>query len=135
MTTMKATLRSVTSLFLVALCAFALGGTVLAHHSQSQFDPQVVVTIEGTLTKASWSNPHTLFFVDGRRVGTTEAVQLWSLEGPAPRQLEARGWGRAVSKPGDKITFSGRPRRDGKPELLLLSVTLEGGKLIEFKPE
>ena len=56
-------------------------------------------------------------------------------KGPSPRQLEAKGWGRDVSKAGDKVTFEGRPRRDGQPELLLLSVTLADGKTFSFKPE
>jgi hypothetical protein len=93
------------------------------------------LSIEGTLTKASWSNPHTLFFIEGKRVGGTDAPQEWVVEGPSPRQLEAKGWGRAVSKAGDKVTFEGRPRRDGKPELLLLGVTLADGKTFSFKPD
>jgi hypothetical protein len=40
-----------------------------------------------------------------------------------------------VSKAGDRVTFEGRPRRDGQPELLLLSVTLADGKTFSFKPE
>ncbi len=108
---------------------------VLAHHSQSQFEPELTISIEGTLTKASWANPHTLFVIEGKKAGSTDAAQEWTVEGPSPRQLEAKGWGRAVSKAGDKVTFEGRPRRDGQPELLLLSVTLADGKTFSFKPE
>jgi hypothetical protein len=92
-------------LALMALAAGATNTTLLAHHSQSQFEPELTISVEGTV------------------------------EGPSPRQLETKGWGRAVSKPGDKVTFEGRPRRDGQPELLLLSVTLADGKTISFKPE
>ena len=114
----------------------ALGATsALAHHSQSQFEPEATISIEGTLTKGSWANPHTLFVLQGRKVGTSDAPQEWTVEGPSPRQLETKGWGRAVSKPGDKLTFEGRPRRDGQPELLLLTVTLADGKTFSFKPE
>ena len=35
----------------------------------------------------------------------------------------------------EQVTFSGRPRRDGKPELLLLSVTLADGKTFNFSPD
>ena len=119
------------SLFLMLV----LGATAYAHHSQSQFEPETTVSIEGTLTKASWSNPHTLFVLQGKKVGSGDVAQEWTVEGPSPRQLETKGWGRAVSKPGDKLTFEGRPRRDGQPELLLLSVTLADGKTISFKPE
>jgi hypothetical protein len=126
---------------LVLLCAIAalvaVGTTVrlLAHHSQSQFEPELTISIEGTLTKASWANPHTLFVIEGKKAGSTGATQEWTVEGPSPRQLEAKGWGKAVSKAGDKVTFEGRPRRDGQSELLLLSVTLADGKTFSFKPE
>jgi hypothetical protein len=118
-----------------AVMAFGAATTVVAHHSQSQFEPDATISIEGTLTKGSWANPHTLFILQGKKVGGTDAAQEWTVEGPSPRQLESKGWGRDVSKPGDKLTFEGRPRRDGQPELLLLSVTLADGKTISFKPE
>jgi hypothetical protein len=122
-------------LALMALAAGATNTTLLAHHSQSQFEPELTISVEGTLTKASWANPHTLFVLQGKKSGSSDAMQEWTVEGPSPRQLETKGWGRAVSKPGDKVTFEGRPRRDGQPELLLLSVTLADGKTISFKPE
>ena len=120
---------------IVTLAGVGTTAQLLAHHSQSQFEPELSIAIEGTLTKASWSNPHTLFVIDGKKAGSSDAVQEWTVEGPSPRQLEAKGWGKAVSKAGDKVTFEGRPRRDGQPELLLLSVTLADGKTFSFKPE
>ena len=123
------------SLCVLTIIAAGAARSASAHHSQSQFEPETTISIEGTLAKASWSNPHTLFFIDGKRVGGSESAQEWVVEGPSPRQLETKGWGRAVSKVGDKVTFEGRPRRDGKPELLLLSVTLADGKTFSFKPD
>ena|SRR2546423_168918 len=119
----------------VALTAALATTNALAHHSQSQFEPETTISIEGTLMKGSWANPHTLFVLQGKKVGSSDAPQEWTVEGPSPRQLETKGWGKAVSKPGDKLTFEGRPRRDGQPELLLLSVTLADGKTFSFKPE
>jgi hypothetical protein len=119
----------------VATLAAGVTRSAYAHHSQSQFEPETTISIEGTLTKASWSTPHTLFLLSAKKVGGSDAVQEWTVEGPAPRQLEAKGWGRAVSKAGDKVTFEGRPRRDGQPELLLVSVTLADGKTFSFKPD
>ena len=119
----------------VALTAALATTNAVAHHSQSQFEPEATISVEGTLTKGSWANPHTLFVLQGKKVGSSDAPQEWTVEGPSPRQLETKGWGKAVSKPGDKLTFEGRPRRDGQPELLLLSVTLADGKTFSFKPE
>ncbi len=132
---MTSTRTPLVVLGMVTMLAAGVTRSAFAHHSQSQFEPEATISIEGTLTKASWSNPHTLFLLDAKRVGGGDAVQEWTVEGPAPRQLETKGWGRAVSKPGDKVTFEGRPRRDGKPELLLVSVTLADGKTFSFKPE
>src|SRR5215510_13106574 len=120
---------------IIVLASVAGSARLAAHHSQSQFEPELTISVEGTLTKASWANPHTLFVLMGRKAGGSDAMQEWTVEGPSPRQLETKGWGRAVSRPGDKLTFEGRPRRDGQPELLLLSVTLADGKTISFKPD
>ena len=97
--------------------------------------PKRPVKVEGTLTRLSWRNPHTLFLLQGKPVDSTEAEQEWTIEGPSPQQITKIGWGANVSKPGDKVTFNGRPRRDGKPELLLLSVTLADGKSYNFSPD
>jgi Family of unknown function (DUF6152) len=119
------------------LSLLLVGGVAVAraHHSQSQFEPEKTVTVEGTLTRLSWRNPHTLFLLQGKLVRGAEAEQEWALEGPSPQQLGRAGWGSTVSKVGDKVTVSGRPRRDGKPELLLISVTLADGKTFSFSPD
>jgi hypothetical protein len=108
---------------------------VSAHHSQSQFDSNATISVNGTLTRASWANPHALFFVQGKRADTDEPEKEWVVEGPGIRQIELRGWGKTISKAGDKLKFTGRPRLDGKPELLLETVTLADGRTFNFKPE
>jgi len=132
---MRSTATRLARAALATTLLLGAGSAAYAHHSQSQFEPEITVSVEGTLTKASWSNPHTLFIVQGKKVGSTDAPQEWTIEGPTPRQLEAKGWGRSVSKSGDTLTFEGRPRRDGQLELLLTGVTLPDGKTISFKPE
>ncbi|MGC4028727.1 MAG: DUF6152 family protein [Steroidobacteraceae bacterium] len=121
----------------VAAAAFGLAGlgTTLAHHSQSQFETVKVVSIEGTFTAISWSNPHTLFFLNARPADAANAtLQHWEVEGPGPRGLENAGWTKGMSKVGDKVVITGRPRRDGKPELLLTKLVLADGTVFNFKP-
>ena len=117
------------------LLIVASAATATAHHSQSQFEPEKTVEIQGTLTRLSWRNPHTLFLMQGKLMNGAGAEQEWAVEGPSPAQLTRAGWGSAISKVGDKVTFKGRPRRDGKPELLLLTVTLADGKMFNFTPD
>lgn len=120
---------------LLLLSMTGAAAPAIAHHSQSQFEPEKTVAIQGTLTRLSWRNPHTLFLVQGKLMEGADAEQEWTVEGPSPQQLTRVGWGSTISKVGDKVTFNGRPRRDGKPELLLLSVTLADGKTYNFSPD
>jgi hypothetical protein len=109
---------------------------VSAHHSQSAYEPTKTVTIVGTLQAISWANPHSLFFVNAKLADApAAAAQRWSVEGPNPRALEQAGWGRADAKIGEKVTMTGRPRRDGKPDLLLTSLVTAAGKAINFRPD
>jgi hypothetical protein len=119
--------------------ALALGfaaaiSVVSAHHSQSAYEPTKTVTIEGTLDRISWANPHSLFFVTARLADKpADAPVRWSVEGPNPRTLEMAGWARADAKIGEKIAMTGRPRRDGRPDMLVVGVTLASGKHISFR--
>ena len=123
------------------LAAVAVGVGVMvaaasAHHSQSGYEAAKTVTISGTLKAVSWANPHSLFFVEARPSDSPNApLQRWSVEGPAPRQLEQAGWTRADAKIGEQITMTGRPRRDGKPDLLLTSLVTAAGRAINFRPD
>ena len=107
-----------------------------AHHSQSAYEATKTVTIVGTLKAVSWANPHSLFFVEARPSDSPgDAPQRWNVEGPAPRQLDTAGWTRADAKIGEHITITGRPRRDGKPDLLLTSLVTADGRAINFRPD
>jgi hypothetical protein len=111
-------------------------GVALAHHSQSAYEATKSVTIVGTLKAISWANPHSLFFVEARLSDAPDsAVQRWNVEGPSPRQLESAGWTRADAKVGEHITMTGRPRRDGKSDLLLTGLVTGAGKTINLRPD
>jgi hypothetical protein len=118
----------------LALGFALMAAGVSAHHSQSAYEPTRTVTIEGTLQAISWANPHSLFFVNARLADNpNDPVQRWSVEGPNPRTLEMAGWARTDAKIGEKISMTGRPRRDGKPDMLVVAVTTAAGKNISFR--
>jgi hypothetical protein len=124
------------TLVAVVLGLGVLAGPVSAHHSQSAYEATKSVTIVGTLKAVSWANPHSLFFVEARPADAPDAtIQRWNVEGPAPRQLESAGWTRADAKIGEHISITGRPRRDGKPDLLLTSLVTADGRNINFRPD
>jgi len=112
--------------------------SVFAHHSQTLYDLTKSVTYEGTVSRVSWSNPHTFFFVDGAAIvgSNGPALERLGVEGPGPGSLEKEyGWAKDSLRVGDKVQVIGNPRKDGKAMLLLRGVTLPDGKKLNAKPE
>ena len=80
---------------------------VLAHHSPSaEFDVTRRMTLNGTLTKVDWVNPHIVVFVDAKGAGRTEA---WKFESNPPAWFRRVGVSRAdFSKAvGQTVTVEG----------------------------
>src|ERR1041385_5870296 len=111
------------------IAVVACGSSLVAHHSMAGFDQTKQVTIEGTVTQVNWTNPHSLFYVEGRVAGSTETpVQKWIFEGPAPTGLMKAGWTKETLNIGDKISAVGNPSRSGIPFALLKEVVTAAGK-------
>jgi hypothetical protein len=97
---------------LVIAALAILGANLSAHHSFAVFDMSTEKTITGVVSKFEWTNPHTFIFVDVTNdKGVTET---WAIEGMSPNYLGRRGWSKTSVKPGDKITMTVRPLKDGK---------------------
>jgi hypothetical protein len=95
----------------IALLTIA-GATLSAHHSFAAFDMTKEQTISGVVSRFDWTNPHTFIWVDvTNEKGVTET---WAIEGMSPNYLGRRGWSKNSVKPGEKITLSIRPLKEGK---------------------
>jgi hypothetical protein len=85
-----------------------------AHHSfEAEFDASKPVTLQGTITKVEWTNPHTWFFIDVQENGKTVN---WAIEGGAPNVLYREGWKPTSLKAGDKVTITASRSRS-KPNV------------------
>jgi hypothetical protein len=85
---------------------------VLAHHSfAAQFDADRPVTLEGTVTKVEWRNPHIWVYLDVK--GEDGAVTAWECEGGAPNALTRQGWTGDTLKLGTTLTIQGYLAKDG----------------------
>jgi Family of unknown function (DUF6152) len=130
---MKSSLRQA-----ALIAAFVAGGATVAvaHHSFAAFDVTTQKEVTGTVKKFDWTNPHTWVWIDV--ANDHGGADTWGFEGMSPNFLERRGWNRNTLKPGDKITVTFRPMKDGKSGGMWVSgkrpdgeVLLMGGAITE----
>ena len=79
---------------LAAVAVLLLGTEVRAHHNMTAiFDFNDRVTLNGTLTKIDWRNPHTYLTIDVP--GGAGATESWQAEGPSPTWFRIRDIGKS----------------------------------------
>jgi Family of unknown function (DUF6152) len=119
---------------LAILCLIA-GGTSLAlgHHSAAAFDSTQRKEITGTVKKFDYSNPHTWVWLDV--TNEQGAVETWGVEGMSPNFLNRRGWTRNTIKPGDKLTITIRPMKNGDKGGMWISAKRPDGEVLLMNGE
>lgn len=113
------------------LLAVGLAGSVGAHHSFAIFDQTKTRTVEGTVKAFEFHFPHTWIWltVPDEKGG---AAQAWGFEGAGPVELNRiGGWTAKTLRPGDKITVTFCPMRDGKPGGAFTSVKFADGRVLK----
>jgi Family of unknown function (DUF6152) len=121
--------RSSLGILLAALIGAA--SPALAHHSFAMYEPTKTLTLKGTVKTFQWTNPHVVIWILVQPEGGG-AVQEWSIETTSPGVLTRAGWTRQSIKPGDRVSVTFSPLRDGSHGGGLNSVTLvdTGQKLV-----
>jgi hypothetical protein len=90
----------------------ALAVPALAHHSfAAQFDATKPITLQGTVTKVEWRNPHIWVYLDVK--DADGKVTPWECEGGAPNALTRQGWSRTTLKIGEPLTIDGYRAKNG----------------------
>jgi hypothetical protein len=92
--------------------SLGLSGLAVAHHSFAAFDVTTQKEITGTVKKFDYTNPHTWVWLDAPN--DHGGVDTWGFEGMSPNYLGRRGWTRTTLQPGDKLTVTYRPMKDGE---------------------
>ena len=110
----------------VALWAAA---PALAHHSFAMFERDKEVVLVGTVREFQWTNPHAFIEVDVPDAKGN--VEKWSVEMNSPNNLTRQGWKSSMLKPGDKVSVTLNPLRDGKKGGLFVAATLPDGKVMK----
>lgn len=114
---------------LAAFLAAWVALPALAHHSQVAFDTTREITLEGTVSRLDWKNPHIYLIVE-----TTDekgAKHLQQVEGLAVTQALVDGLDRNALKPGTRVLVRANPNRHGADRTIrgLEVVTTADGKV------
>ena len=112
------------------LVLMLVGGVLLAtlparaHHSfAAEFDVNQPVTLNGTLTKMEWLNPHGWIYVDVAQ--PDGKVVNWAIEAGAPTALLRRGLRKTDFPAGIEVVVEGYRAKGGAPRA--------NGKTVKFK--
>lgn len=110
----------------ILLASLWIVGSAFGHHAAAGIDPEGSVTVKGVVTEFRWANPHSWIEMDV--VNPQGVTQSWNFEMNPPSYLVRAGWTRSTLKPGDEVTVTARPFRNGDPGGLFLGVKLPDGK-------
>lgn len=104
----------------------------IAHHSAAMFDHSKTVTLHGTVKNFQFTNPHSwlMVIVTGPDGNSVE----WGFEAEGPSTLLHAGILPKSFRPGDKVTVTGNPMRDGRPAGSLISVVMADGSVYHTGP-
>jgi hypothetical protein len=103
-----------------------------AHHSAAMFDHAKTVTLHGTVKNFQFTNPHSwlIVIVTGADGNPVE----WGFEAEGPSTLLHAGILPKSFRPGDKVTVTANPMRDGRPAGALNSVVMADGSVYSTRP-
>jgi Family of unknown function (DUF6152) len=120
-------LRIAAGSLLLAFLSFS--PTAPAHHNSSAyFDSELEVTLQGSVTRFDWRNPHSYLYVD---VAASDGQSgTWRLEGGPVALMRRLGWTNDTLKPGDEVTVTVNPSRNPERSSgLLRSIDVAGRDL------
>jgi hypothetical protein len=120
--------RSIT--FLTALGLLFIVGAASAHHSTAMYDSDHRITINGTVKKFDWTNPHAFIFLEVKDEKTGNMIE-WEVEMMSLNHLRSYGWTSKTVKVGDVISCTGAPAKSGAPSMISNRMKLADGRDIQ----
>jgi hypothetical protein len=109
----------------------AVAVPVFSHHGRATYDETKMATIMGTVSAFQFSNPHAQLYLDVK--DEKGKIEKWIGEGTSPNMLVREGWDRKTVKPGDQVTATGHPARNGTNNMRIEKVVLPSGRELTFE--
>ena len=119
-----------------ALTLFAIAPVSAHHVPAAKFDPANPITLQGTISKIDWLNPHVHIFMEVQNGNDENATVSWAVELESTVDLRRNGWTPDTVELGDAITVEGMAARDGSRQVWGDSVVLTGTgrRVFTFSP-
>ncbi len=105
-----------------------VSGPAFAHHAGSTYDSEHQVTVTGTVTEFLFVNPHAQVRFEVK--DDKGEVTQWTAESAPPQRLYRAGWTRNSLKPGDLITVTGAPAKDGRKFMSVRKLVAPSGQVL-----
>lgn len=103
-----------------------------AHHSYAMFDLNARATLNGTVAKVEWNNPHVFIWV--YVPNDKGAYDLYGLEAGAVSLLTRYGWTKSSVKAGEKVSVDYFPLRSHQPGGAFIKLTHADGTVSSNEP-
>jgi hypothetical protein len=111
----------------ILFAALFVSAPILAHHGETNYDTDKLVSVKATVTEFRFINPHVQIFLDEKT--DKGEIEKWICEARSPAMLVRNGdWDKNTLKPGDVITAIGFRTKNGANILRLKKIVLADGK-------
>src|SRR5579871_5669371 len=111
----------------VMFAALIVSAPVVAHHGETNYDTDKLVSVKATVTSFQFINPHVQIFLDEKN--DKGEIEKWTCKARSPAMLVRNGdWDKNTLKPGDVITAVGFQSKNGAKILRLKKIVLANGK-------
>jgi hypothetical protein len=115
-------------LIAILLGLLAVSVPLFAHHGAAAYDTTKKITLKATVTEWFWANPHCFLRFDAK--DDKGNVVHWAIEASNPSDMVNLGWSKATFKPGDEVTVTFTPVKNGQPIGRIEQVVLASGQIL-----
>lgn len=102
---------------------------LFAHHGAAAYDTTKKITLKATVTEWFWANPHCFLKFDAK--DDKGNVVHWAVEASNPADMVNLGWSKQTFKPGDEVTVTFEPVKNGQPIGRIEQVVLASGQVLK----